>query len=61
MTDDLLAQIHLLHDELQRRMRERFDRDLPFDELVFDRWERARRLGFGRAPASTTAPTSWAM
>jgi acetyltransferase-like isoleucine patch superfamily enzyme len=47
MTDDLLAQIHALHDELQRRMRERFHRDLPFDELVFDRWERARRLGFG--------------
>ena len=47
MTDDLLTQIHALHDELQREMRERFDRDLPFDELVFDRWERASRLGFG--------------
>jgi acetyltransferase-like isoleucine patch superfamily enzyme len=29
-------------------MRTRFDRDLPFDELVFDRWERAAVLGFGR-------------
>jgi acetyltransferase-like isoleucine patch superfamily enzyme len=28
-------------------MRARFDRDLPFDELLFDRWERAASLGFG--------------
>jgi acetyltransferase-like isoleucine patch superfamily enzyme len=47
MTDELLRQIHALHGSLQREMRERFDRDLPFDELVFDRWERAKRLGFG--------------
>jgi acetyltransferase-like isoleucine patch superfamily enzyme len=47
MADDLLAQMHALHDGLRRDMRERFDRDLPFDELVFDRWERARQLGFG--------------
>jgi acetyltransferase-like isoleucine patch superfamily enzyme len=28
-------------------MRERWQRDLPLDELLFDRWERARSLGFG--------------
>lgn len=28
-------------------MRDRFNRDLPFEELLFDRWERARALGFG--------------
>ncbi len=28
-------------------LRERWDRDLPLDELLFDRWERARELGFG--------------
>jgi acetyltransferase-like isoleucine patch superfamily enzyme len=34
---------------LRRRadVRQRWQRDLPFDELVFDRWERARSLGFG--------------
>jgi acetyltransferase-like isoleucine patch superfamily enzyme len=32
---------------MQASMRRRFDRDLPFDELVFDRWDRARALGFG--------------
>lgn len=28
-------------------MHERFDRDLPFQDLLTDRWERARNLGFG--------------
>lgn len=29
-------------------MRTKWDRDLPFSELLFDRWERARSLGFGQ-------------
>jgi acetyltransferase-like isoleucine patch superfamily enzyme len=33
--------------DLRERTRERWDRDLPFGELIDDRWERARRLGFG--------------
>jgi len=33
--------------ELRTEMRSRWSRDLPFSELVFDRWERARNLGFG--------------
>lgn len=33
--------------ELRDEMREKWQRDIPFDELVFDRWERARHLGFG--------------
>ena len=28
-------------------MRARWQRDLPFEELLFDRWERANALGFG--------------
>jgi hypothetical protein len=27
-------------------MRDRWKRDLPLEELVFDRWERAQSLGF---------------
>jgi acetyltransferase-like isoleucine patch superfamily enzyme len=34
-------------EHLRAAMRERFDRDLPLEELLFDRWERARNLGFG--------------
>ena len=28
-------------------MQEKWGRDLPLEELLFDRWERARQLGFG--------------
>jgi acetyltransferase-like isoleucine patch superfamily enzyme len=45
--DDLLTQIHALDAKLRAEMTERWRRDLPFEELVFDRWERARGLGFG--------------
>jgi acetyltransferase-like isoleucine patch superfamily enzyme len=41
--DDLRRAYVQLRDE----MRARWHRDLPFNELVFDRWERARNLGFG--------------
>jgi acetyltransferase-like isoleucine patch superfamily enzyme len=43
----LLTGLRSLHSEMQASMRRRFDRDLPFEELVFDRWDRARALGFG--------------
>jgi acetyltransferase-like isoleucine patch superfamily enzyme len=36
-----------VHDNLRAEMRRRFARDLPLEELIFDRWERARSLGFG--------------
>jgi acetyltransferase-like isoleucine patch superfamily enzyme len=32
---------------LRDEMRARFHRDLPLEELLFDRWERAESLGFG--------------
>jgi acetyltransferase-like isoleucine patch superfamily enzyme len=44
---DLRDQLLALRAELQQDMTRRHARDLPFDELVFDRWERARSLGFG--------------
>jgi acetyltransferase-like isoleucine patch superfamily enzyme len=36
-----------LYGRLRQDMQARFARDLPFEELLFDRWERARQLGFG--------------
>ncbi len=45
--EDLLETLRSLDADLRGSMRERFDRDLPFEELLFDRWERARSLGFG--------------
>ena len=43
MTD----RIYELYAKLRRVMREKWDRDLPLEELLFDRWERAWSLGFG--------------
>lgn len=36
-----------LYESLRAECRDAWRRDLPFDELLFDRWERARNLGFG--------------
>jgi acetyltransferase-like isoleucine patch superfamily enzyme len=43
----MLHEALCLYNKLRKRMRERWHRDLPFEELVFDRWARARSLGFG--------------
>lgn len=45
--DPLDASLRALQARLSEEMRGQWRRDLPFDELISDRWERARRLGFG--------------
>jgi carbonic anhydrase/acetyltransferase-like protein (isoleucine patch superfamily) len=40
---DLLRETYLAADE---RLRNHFQRSLPFQDALFDRWERAKRLGF---------------
>lgn len=47
MTEELRDQLRELYEALRGDVRERWDRDLPLEELLFDRWERARSLGFG--------------
>lgn len=46
-----ISQLHqavlALHQRLRDQIRDRWQRDLPFEELLFDRWERAKALGFG--------------
>lgn len=47
---ELEAFLALLHEARLRReaeLKAKFDRSLPFADGMFDRWERARRLGFG--------------
>lgn len=46
-TDAFLKLAGLVYRRIRRRMRSRWQRDLPLDEMFFDRWERARSLGFG--------------
>jgi acetyltransferase-like isoleucine patch superfamily enzyme len=43
----LRERLAALYAELRAETRERWSRDLPLDELLSDRWERARSLGFG--------------
>lgn len=45
--DDLRDQLIALYAARDEEMRAQFNRSLPLEEAVFDRWERARRLGFG--------------
>ena len=42
-----LGEIRHGYERLRKESRARWERDLPLDELLFDRWERARTLGFG--------------
>lgn len=44
----LIDDIRRLYEKLRKEKREVWDRDLPFEELLFDRWERAKSLGFGK-------------
>jgi acetyltransferase-like isoleucine patch superfamily enzyme len=47
VSEELQEQLRELYESLRTRMRGEWNRDLPFEELLFDRWERARSLGFG--------------
>ncbi|HET8776827.1 MAG TPA: acyltransferase [Candidatus Limnocylindria bacterium] len=44
---ELREELRALYDELRSKMRNDWSRDLPLEELLFDRWERAQSLGFG--------------
>ena len=43
----LKQSLQALRDQLDGEMRGKWDRSLPFADSLFDRWDRARRLGFG--------------
>jgi acetyltransferase-like isoleucine patch superfamily enzyme len=45
--EDLAERLRELHLSLRTALKERWDRSLPFEDELFDRWERARFLGFG--------------
>ena len=49
MTDDadLSRALHRIYAERETELKEKYARSLPFQDGFFDRWERARRLGFG--------------
>jgi acetyltransferase-like isoleucine patch superfamily enzyme len=44
---EIFAELRALRDTLDSGYLENLNRSLPFADLLFDRWERARKLGFG--------------
>lgn len=46
--EELKSQIEELYRELSKEVRKKWKRDLPLGEILFDRWERAKELGFGK-------------
>lgn len=43
----ILKELRQLYKILTEQMKQKWNRDLPLEELLFDRWERAKHLGFG--------------
>ena len=46
-TDELASLLGDLYHERDEELRSRYNRSLPCADGIFDRWERAKRLGFG--------------
>jgi acetyltransferase-like isoleucine patch superfamily enzyme len=46
--EKLFKLFQLLRSSLSEAMVQQFDRSLPFNELLFDRWEKAAELGYGK-------------
>lgn len=44
---DLIRLLREAHASREAELKSRFDRSLPFADGLFDRWERAKQLGFG--------------
>lgn len=44
--EELRILIRRLYEETDEQLREKFQRSLSFEDGLFDRWERAKRLGF---------------
>ena len=47
--DELYSQLKILHEKLRMFQKEKFDRCVSFENELFDRWEKAKFLGFGEA------------
>jgi len=48
INDTRVHELRALYELLREEMKEKWNRDLPLEELLFDRWERAEKLGFGK-------------
>jgi acetyltransferase-like isoleucine patch superfamily enzyme len=46
-SEKLFNELNDLKEHFSEAFKKRFERSLPFSEELFDRWERANKLGFG--------------
>lgn len=44
----LFQEIDQLYNQLDNQFQQKLKRSLPFNETLFDRWQRAEKLGFGK-------------
>jgi acetyltransferase-like isoleucine patch superfamily enzyme len=47
-TSGIIQDLRRAHEELDREMKAKYDRSVPFGDLVQDRWARGTKLGFGK-------------
>lgn len=46
--DKFFESLKSLYNELNSKLKKKYNRNLPFQDVVFDRWDRAKALGFGK-------------
>ena len=47
MTEDFKTKLERIYYLKSDELKEKYKRDIPFQDAIFDRWERASKLGFG--------------
>ena len=47
MNDEFKSALKVAYDMQNGEIKKKYDRSLPFQDTMFDRWERAKELGFG--------------
>jgi acetyltransferase-like isoleucine patch superfamily enzyme len=58
MTSERFAELlRACYDARDDQLRREYQRSLPFQDAVFDRWDRARRLGFGEGASIYNSAT----
>jgi acetyltransferase-like isoleucine patch superfamily enzyme len=55
--EEVMDQIRAAYEARDRKLRHDFDRSLPFQDAMDDRWERAKRLGFGEGASIYNSAT----
>lgn len=48
VSETLFKELNSIHELFFDAFKNQFDRSLPFTDEIFDRWERANKLGFGK-------------